>query len=461
MADAGTTDGPKAPPGWYTDPVDPAAQRYWDGAAWAPPATSRPVPSTPALMTFSRLTFPKSFWLVVGILSYVAFVGLIFHSLWTALIPVALVVLGTGLYSLVARKKTWAQLSSPRARGIVSVAAVLLLIVSSSLVPHATPAKAVAEAPSPTASAEPSATPSAAPIVDSAAPMDPEVVVASTLAPRVVIADASVTDGVTALALLDTLAVKGRAPKTGYDREGDFGIPWIDEDANNCDTRNDVLGRDLTGTDRPNGCTVLSGTLVDSYSGKTIAFVRGAATSPAVQIDHIVALLDAWQKGAQQLSTAQRIAFANDPLNLMAVDGPTNLQKASSDAATWLPPQKPFRCEYIARQVSVKATYRLWVTQAEHDAMAVILADCPTQMSYTSQFTPPVQVAVAAPVPTATPAAPVPFVAPPPAAPVAPPASVYYANCTEARAAGAAPILRGEPGYRPALDRDDDGVACE
>ncbi|GHG54928.1 hypothetical protein GCM10012320_26570 [Sinomonas cellulolyticus] len=105
--------------------------------------------------------------------------------------------------------------------------------------------------------------------------------------------------------------------------------------------------------------------------------MRGNGISTAVQIDHVVALSDAWQKGAQQLAAAQRTALANAPLNLLAVDGPTNEAKGDGDAATWLPPNKSYRCQYVARQVSVKATYSLWVTQAEHDAIARILASCP------------------------------------------------------------------------------------
>jgi hypothetical protein len=95
-----------------------------------------------------------------------------------------------------------------------------------------------------------------------------------------------------------------------------------------------------------------------------------------VQIDHVVPLSDAWQKGAQQLSDDQRKALANDPLNLMAADGATNSAKGEKDAATWLPPNKTFRCEYVSKQVAVKAKYSLWVTQAEHNAIADILATC-------------------------------------------------------------------------------------
>ena len=71
--------------------------------------------------------------------------------------------------------------------------------------------------------------------------------------------------------------------------------------------------------------------------------------------------------------------FANDPLNLLAVDGPTNAQKSDGDAATWLPPQRSYRCRFVARQVAVKAKWKLSVTQAEHDAIARVLARCPEQ----------------------------------------------------------------------------------
>jgi hypothetical protein len=186
----------------------------------------------------------------------------------------------------------------------------------------------------------------------------------------------------TALAALAGLPVKGRAPRTGYARE-QFGPAWSDTDHNGCDTRNDVLRRDLAaytlkaGT---HGCVVLRGTLHDPYTGATIAFVRGRATSSRVQVDHVVALSDAWQKGAQQLSLKRRTAFANDPLNLLAVDGLVNQGKGDGDAATWLPPQRSFRCAYVARQVAVKQRYALWVTAAERDAVRRVLTACPGQL---------------------------------------------------------------------------------
>ncbi len=184
-----------------------------------------------------------------------------------------------------------------------------------------------------------------------------------------------------ATAVLETLAVKGRAPKTGYTR-AQFGQAWADVDRNGCDTRNDILKRDLTGIIYKSGtrnCVVASGTLVDRYSGETINFIRGDVSSMEVQIDHVVALSNAWQTGAFKLSADERKALANDPMNLFAVKGRLNSQKGDGDAATWLPPLKSFRCTYVAQQIAVKAKYSLWVVAPEKAAMTAILAKCPTQ----------------------------------------------------------------------------------
>ena len=184
-----------------------------------------------------------------------------------------------------------------------------------------------------------------------------------------------------ATAVLETLVVKGRAPKTGYTRD-QFGQAWADVDHNGCDTRNDILKRDLIEIVYKPGtrnCVVASGSLVDRYSGQVINFVRGNATSMEVQIDHVVALSNAWQTGAFKLTSDQRRALANDPLNLFAVQGRLNSQKGDGDAATWLPPLKSFRCTYIAQQIAVKAKYSLWVVAPEKAAMSAILAKCPNQ----------------------------------------------------------------------------------
>ena len=184
-----------------------------------------------------------------------------------------------------------------------------------------------------------------------------------------------------AIASLETLPVKGRAPKTGYTRD-QFGQAWADVDRNGCDTRNDILKRDLTSLTykaKTRNCVVLSGTLLDRYSGESINFIRGNITSMEVQIDHVVALSNAWQTGAFKLTAEQRKALANDPLNLFAVKGRLNSQKGDGDAATWLPPLKSFRCVYVAQQIAVKAKYSLWVVPPEKAAMLSILAKCPTQ----------------------------------------------------------------------------------
>jgi hypothetical protein len=183
----------------------------------------------------------------------------------------------------------------------------------------------------------------------------------------------------TAAAVLETLAVKGRAPKTGYDR-AQFGPAWSDVDHNGCDTRNDILTRDLTAIIHKPGthnCLVLSGTLIDPYSGEKIEFTRGVGSSLDVQIDHVVALSNAWQTGAFKLTYEKRLAFANDPINLLAVQGRLNSQKGDGDAATWLPPLKTIRCAYVAQQIVVKAKYGLWVTPPEKAAMVSLLAKCP------------------------------------------------------------------------------------
>ena len=176
---------------------------------------------------------------------------------------------------------------------------------------------------------------------------------------------------------LETLEVKGRASKTDYSRM-QFGNGWTS--VAGCDTRNTILYRDMPDAKTDENCRVISGTLHDPYTDETISFVRGAETSQLVQIDHVVALSNAWQTGAQGLTETNRIALANDPLNLLAVDGAANQQKSDGDAATWLPSNKPFRCQYVARQIAVKRKYHLWVTSAEKQAITRVLSACPGQM---------------------------------------------------------------------------------
>jgi len=261
-----------------------------------------------------------------------------------------------------------------------------------------------------------------------------------------------------ALRILNTLPVKGRAPKTGYSR-AQFGDAWSDIDHNGCDTRNDILNRDLTAKQHKNsrGCVVISGILNDPYTGKVINFMRGKDTSEQVQIDHVVALSDAWQSGAQEISAQERLQLANDPENLLAVDGPANQQKSDSDAATWLPANASFRCSYVARQIRVKAKYHLWVKPAEKEAMINVLTPC-AGAAEAPPAPKPAPDTPAPAVPTDAPA-PVPQVDTPPAQNPAP--ALAFQTCADARAAGYRNMHRGAPGYSEHLDRDGDGIACE
>jgi len=185
-------------------------------------------------------------------------------------------------------------------------------------------------------------------------------------------------DGPLASAVLEKLEVKGRAPKTGYSRE-EFYKTWPNE--NGCNLRQRILKRDFkeTAVLADDNCTVISGSLYEPYTGVEMSFSEKSEISKGLQIDHIVALSDAWQKGAQYKTSEERFAMATDPLNLVAVDSSANQQKSDGDAATWLPKNKSFRCQYVARQVSVKYKYGLWVTDAEKDAISNVLKNCPDE----------------------------------------------------------------------------------
>jgi len=185
-------------------------------------------------------------------------------------------------------------------------------------------------------------------------------------------------NGPKALSMLKSLPVKGKAPATGYNRNKKFGNGWKDYDGDKCDERQDTLSRDMSKVkfkDRKK-CTVASGTLHDKYTSKKINW---KVKSGSVDIDHVVALKNAWISGAQQLSQSQRQALANDPLNLIAADASANRKKGDKNAAEWLPKNKSFRCQYVATQISVKKKYALSVTKAEKNAMTKVLNTCRNQ----------------------------------------------------------------------------------
>ena len=179
-----------------------------------------------------------------------------------------------------------------------------------------------------------------------------------------------------AAAVLEKLEIKGRAPKTNYERT-QFYKNW--PTVNGCSLRQLIIKREFGDSAVLDGCNVISGSYTEPYTGVVKTFSERSQISSGVQIDHVVALSDAWQKGAQNLSADERYNLATDPLNLLAVDSQANQQKSDGDAATWLPSNKAFRCQYVARQISVKYKYHLWLAQAEHDTMVDILKTCPNE----------------------------------------------------------------------------------
>lgn len=181
--------------------------------------------------------------------------------------------------------------------------------------------------------------------------------------------------------MLEALPVKGWDRLQDFKRHR-FGERWSDDvdvefGHNGCNTRDDILRRDLTRVVLRRGtCLVQRGTLHDPYTGNTLEFVRGPSTSEAVQVDHLVSLADAWYKGARFWDDARRRDFANDPRNLLAVSAQANFDKAFRDAAGWLPANAAFECEFVARQVTVKTAYGLWVSANEKTAMHRVLRRC-------------------------------------------------------------------------------------
>lgn len=178
---------------------------------------------------------------------------------------------------------------------------------------------------------------------------------------------------------LETLAVKGKGAKTGYSRD-EFGAEWSDIDHNGCDTRNDMLARDLTGTtikDGTKGCVVTAGTLVyEPYLGvANVQFIKGDADH-GLDVDHVVALGNVWVSGGSSWDEAKRTQVANDPLNLLMVDPGQNRGKGDRNAAEWLPKNNSFRCTYVSTQIEVKAKYAMSVTEAEKAAMVAELGKC-------------------------------------------------------------------------------------
>jgi hypothetical protein len=190
-----------------------------------------------------------------------------------------------------------------------------------------------------------------------------------------------------AKSMLKKLAIL-QASSADYDRTGQFGDAWVDVDNDGCDTRNDILERDLTKEVYKDSCLIATGVLKDPYTGRTINFVRGVGTSTKVQIDHVIPLHLAWQYGATKWSFGKRVAFANDPINLIATDGPTNGQKSDSGPDEWLPPNKSYQCTYVIRFIRVAYLYKVGVTSRMKSTMSRTLNSCTKVVGSPATLTP-------------------------------------------------------------------------
>ncbi|MGV0791849.1 HNH endonuclease family protein [Mycolicibacterium sp. XJ1819] len=174
----------------------------------------------------------------------------------------------------------------------------------------------------------------------------------------------------------------------GYDYRRDaFGEAWTDENSapggfNGCDTRNDILERDLVDKTYvsikrcPNA--VATGTLLDPYTNAEVAFTRGEKTGAAVQIDHIVPLALAWDLGARAWDDELRVRFANDPANLLAVEGQANQDKGDQEPAAWMPANRAFHCAYAVQFVGVLRGYRLPVDARSAQVLRDAGHTCPS-----------------------------------------------------------------------------------
>jgi hypothetical protein len=475
-----------SPAGWY--PQSDGQQRYWDGEMWTEHFAPGVAPVTTSAVGESRSKTAVIGWVVVlALLLLFSVSAAATAGLGGVLIMLGLAALVAGVVASVRGRLPVLRVASRRAGVLMAASGLALTTVGGAISPNlattgANNAVETVEAVPTPADPGPVATiPTPTPVVTQApkptAIPGPTVVTARPAAAPTTTQAKPPAAG-TALAAVAGLTVKGRAPKTGYTR-GQFGQTWFDTDRNGCDTRNDILRRDLGSRQMKNACKVLAGTLVpDPYTGTSIRFVYGGASE--VDIDHVVALSDAWQKGAASWPAGKRLALANDPLNLLAVQASANRSKGDGDTATWLPPNMSFRCTYVARQVAVKGKYGVWVTAAERDAMTRILRACPS-MRLPAPGSAPTLAALPKTAPVHNPP-PVVERAPAPApAPAPEPSATEYANCTamhedykggvarpgavDRRASGHA---RYAPVYSASLynansgsDRDKDGVACE
>ena len=296
---------PKPPAGWYPNPQNRAERRYWDGSNW----TNQTAPNSSGPSAQPRQVGAAT-WVGIAVTALLLIIAMS-TGFGPFLVMVGIIAAATATYTLISLRRGWAHLpkSRPIAGGILGGAIVLALIGGgiSSAAEAGPPSNNAAH------STPRSATPTPTPTVASDEPLDPATPIESSTGPVVSIPNRGSTTG-SALSIRDTLPIHAAESGDTYARTTDFGTAWIDVDHNDCDTRNDILSRDLTDVVKSGTCKVLSGNLADNYTGAELSFTRGETTSALIQIDHVVPLLDAWLTGAQELSLSQRISLANDPI---------------------------------------------------------------------------------------------------------------------------------------------------
>ncbi len=226
---------------------------------------------------------------------------------------------------------------------------------------------------------------------------------------------------------------------------------WADVDGNGCDARQDALiawSVVPATVDRAGTCKVITGSWVSPYDGIT------TSAPSTFDVDHLVPLENAFISGGWRWDTARRRAFANDPSELVVASATSNRTKGSDPPNAWRPPDRASWCAYATGWVDVKVAWGLTATTEERDALGQMLDTC----GPAGPVWPGLGSSVSG---GGSPSGSADATSPPPPDPGSSGGEVYYANCTAARAAGAAPIRVGQPGYRTALDGDKDGVACE
>lgn len=244
--------------------------------------------------------------------------------------------------------------------------------------------------------------------------------------------------------------VVAREVRTGYER--DLFRHWVDADGDGCDARDEVLiAESLKRVSIGARCFLSGGRWFSAYDGVS------TRDPSSFDIDHMVPLAEAWDSGARNWTSAQRQAYANDlgdPRALIAVTAGSNRSKSDQDPAQWLPGRN--LCQYVQNWIAVKVRWRLSVDKGEKAVLRTRLAKCPKRTLTVTLASAPRSGAVAgaASGSGATPAA-------RSGSGTGNTTEVYYANCDAVRAAGAAPIRVGQPGYRAGLDRDGDRVGCE